>query len=219
MIYSYSKIDTYIKCPLQFKFEYIDNLPKVKSDFLKVGEIMHAISGEYLKTKDLNNCLLKLKLFAVELDNLPVLNLPKETWIDLMTMNLKQLIPYLPEDFTDLEKRIEGKIENYDFVGFIDILRDKRKKIDVKFRKKYREPDTTQMNLYEKLLKSEVRENYFITSSFLGGVLVEKVEYQDPTEFLLKIIGRIENGLFEKKPSGLCNYCSFKEQCTKEVQE
>jgi CRISPR/Cas system-associated exonuclease Cas4 (RecB family) len=133
-----------------------------------------------------------------------------------MTMNLKQLLPYLPDDFTDLEKKVEGKIESYNFVGFVDILRDSEI-IDLKFRKKYREPDTTQLNLYAKLLQ-RCESGRFITSSFLDGVLVEKIEYQDPTEFLLKIIERIERKEFYKKPSGLCNYCSFKEQC-KEVKE
>ena len=163
MIYSYSSINQYINCPLSFYYQYIEKLPKVKSDFLKVGEILHAVSGEYLKTRDLNNTLLKLKLFAVELDSLPVLSLPKDTWLELMEMNLKQLIPFLPEDFTDIEKRIEGKIEGYDFVGFIDIVRDSEI-IDLKFRKKYREPDTTQLNLYAKLLGSNLNGCY-ITSS------------------------------------------------------
>ena len=216
MIYSYSKIDTFIKCPLRFKFEYIDLLPKVKSDFLIVGNILHSLSGEYLKTKDLNNTLLKMKLFAIQLDDLPKLSLPKDDWLKLMEMNLKQLLPYLPESYIDLEKKVEGQIGGYDFVGFVDILRSEET-IELKFRKKYREPDTTQLNLYAKLLGSNLNGCY-ITSSFLGGVLSEKVEYQDPTEFLLKIIQWIERKEFFKKPSGLCNYCSFKEQC-REVKE
>jgi len=215
MIYSYSSINQYINCPLSFYYQYVEKLPKVKSDFLIVGNILHSLTGEYLKTRDLDNTLLKMKLFTTQLDDLPKLSLPKESWEDLMTMNLKQIIPFLPEDFTDLEKKVEGQIGGYDFVGFIDILRSEEI-IDLKFRKKYREPDVTQINLYQ--LLQPVANLRFITSSFLGGVKVDEVEYQDPTEFLLKIIERIERKEFFKKPSGLCSYCSFKEQC-KEVKD
>jgi len=211
MIYSYSSINQYINCPLSFYYQYVEKLPKVKSDFLIVGNILHSLTGEYLKTKDLNNTLLKMKLFTTQLDDLPKLSLPKETWEDLMTMNLKQIIPYLPEDFTDLEKRVEGKIENYDFVGFVDILRSEEI-IEMKFRKKYREPDTTQLNLYAKLLQ-RCESGRFITSSFLGGVVSEKIDFEDPTNFLIKIIKRIENKEFYPKQSGLCNFCSYKELC------
>lgn len=214
MIYSYSKIDTYIKCPLKFKFEYIDNLPSIKSDSLVVGEILHSLTGEYLKTRDLDNTFLKLKLFATQLDDLPVLSLPRDDWIKLMEMNLKQLIPYLPEDFVDIEKKVKGQIGGYDFVGFIDILRSEEI-IDLKFRKKYHEPDALQLQIYQKLFSDlqRIANLKFITSSFLENVKINEIKYEDPTEFLLKIIQRIEGKEFYKKPSPLCNYCSFKEQC------
>jgi RecB family exonuclease len=43
MIYSYSKISTFKKCPLQFKYAYIDNIKVPIPSNIKRGEYMHTI--------------------------------------------------------------------------------------------------------------------------------------------------------------------------------
>jgi hypothetical protein len=47
--YSFSKFDTYDRCPQAYKLTYIDKIPVIKSDALTVGGIVHQIIAAYIK--------------------------------------------------------------------------------------------------------------------------------------------------------------------------
>jgi len=46
--YSFSKLDLFQRCPLAWKFHYIDRIPEAKSPALIVGDLVHRMIKEYL---------------------------------------------------------------------------------------------------------------------------------------------------------------------------
>jgi PD-(D/E)XK nuclease superfamily len=48
MTYSFSKIDTYSRCPRSFKIIYLDQIPRTKSEALEIGTALHGMVADYL---------------------------------------------------------------------------------------------------------------------------------------------------------------------------
>ena len=64
---SKSKVNTYLKCPLEFKFQYIDEIEVPENKYMALGSDVHLIAdkfsqkfGDALDDVDISNELLKI---------------------------------------------------------------------------------------------------------------------------------------------------------------
>jgi hypothetical protein len=46
--YSYSRIELYEKCPRAYKVIYLDKIPRVTTEALKIGTALHGLVADYL---------------------------------------------------------------------------------------------------------------------------------------------------------------------------
>ena len=73
---SKSKINTYLKCPLEFKFQYVDEIEAKPNKYMILGSDVHSVAetfadkfGDELENVNIENELLKIKCY-LELDEL-----------------------------------------------------------------------------------------------------------------------------------------------------
>lgn len=106
---SHSRVETYTKCPRQFKYRYIDNLTTLPTD----DPASPLVLGHALHTGIEKDVEAAIKEYY---SAYPVINDNHIT----EAMKLEYLIPKVKELLPVGEHEV--KIENEDFVGFIDLL-------------------------------------------------------------------------------------------------
>lgn len=123
MIWSYSRITSFNDCPYRFFLRYIKKYPEEDRFFTTYGSFMHKILEQYYRGELSKEDMLTTFLmnFKAEVRGIR----PKESTVQKYIMAgceyLKSFSPF-PFKMIDVEKRVEFKIGNYEFVGFIDFL-------------------------------------------------------------------------------------------------
>lgn len=134
--FSYSKIDTYLQCNLQYKFKYID---KIKSDFkdniyTDMGTLLHELTEQYIGDKEIDKEYIKQE-YEKQAEHFFTLH-GLDTTHNLYK-SLKHFIyksPFLDEKRnSNTKKEFEVPIymrlkttdtKEYWFVGFIDMIEE-----------------------------------------------------------------------------------------------
>jgi hypothetical protein len=239
---SHSRVETYTKCPRQFKYRYIDELTTLPTDDpaspLVLGHALHTGIEQDVKA-------------AIDeyYSAYPVINDNHIT----EAMKLEYLIPKVKELLPVGEHEV--KIECDDFIGFIDLLVPVDDNTYDLYDFKYSNNISNYMEsgqlheykyYFEKLNPGKkIRKLYFVfipksqlrikyknktnprdetIYEFRNRVMedlksktisIEKIEY-DPTkviEFLTNSKHAIEDTTYEKNESRLCDWCEFKKYC------
>lgn len=236
MQYSYSRVDTFIKCKFKYKLTYIDELEALPnlddaSNPLLIGLGLHKGIETDVETG--------IKEY---LKNYYIIGDDHITEI----MKLENLIPRIKE-LLPPNCKFEVTLENDDFIGYIDLLVDKGNNeyeiYDFKYsnnKKNYYE--SAQLHIYkyffEKLNKdAKVTKLGFIFApktksraydedvishrkKALESISKSEIEFieikYNPNkviEFLTNIKHINECSVFDKCNSFLCNYCDYKDFC------
>jgi putative RecB family exonuclease len=249
-IYSYSKLSTYEKCSLKFKFKYID---KIEPEFEQsiegfLGKEVHK-SLEWLYSK------ISKGVFA-ELDEL--IEFYISSWNKNFNENLMQVNKtYLPEHYFNkgikflvdyfllnfpfrdntiaLEKKILIDLDKeglYQIVGYIDrLVYDPKEKFyeihDYKttdfIKTKQELEKDKQLLLYSLGIKEhfkEVNEIYlvwhFLSQNRQIRLKTTLEGLEKLKEEVIELIKKIENTKeFTPNKTTLCNWCEYKNYCTK----
>lgn len=239
---SHSRIQTFVKCPFQFKLRYIDNLTTLPTDDPQSALVL----GHALHTgieKDLKAAIDEYySAYPVITDNHVNEALKLEYWLP----KIKELLP---------EGEHEVKIEDEDFKGFIDLLVPIENNLydlyDFKYSNNIKNyMDSEQLHLYkyyfEKLNPNKkIRNMYFMfvpkcslrikyknktnardetLQEFRKRILEDlsnkqiefvKIDYDmnKVINFLTDVKHCVEATEFEKKESRLCDFCEFQNYC------
>lgn len=236
---SVSKLKTFEDCKAKFKFSYIDKLPKKEWEFHSFGKFLHSVLEYFhLQLRDkpdqpLNMIMKESYIKAKEIYE-PKLSKEKikEIW-ELCFVYLKQISEQrktntLP-DFLAAEKEFNINIENTILLnGFIDKIQLDSDKIlhvaDYKTSKNdnYLKNDFFQLKTYAYVM--------FLTDPSLKKVrtsyIMAKMNFKEiRKEFTLDDVKEVEDYYLEKaammraeaaykpKPSRLCNFCDYLENC------
>ncbi|MDO5823292.1 PD-(D/E)XK nuclease family protein [Methanobrevibacter sp.] len=229
---SKSKVNTYLKCPLEFKFQYIDEIDVPQNKFMALGSDVHLVAerfaekfGDDLAEVNIENELLKI---AHE----------EDIGYDL-TEHLDNLGSFFNKAFVENDFKLYSQEEYlFDeknrFSGICDIiLEDENGElivIDYKTSKSSSFSKYRRELCYYKLLVENVygknvsRVGIFFTKN--GRLRLLKVcnednkrkylndsEIQNAIDTLHEVRNEINSGNFTAKRQFLCKYCTYKHLC------
>jgi DNA helicase II / ATP-dependent DNA helicase PcrA len=230
---SYSQIDTYINCPLQYKYRYVLNIPTMPNNALSFGTTIHDTLREYHSRKLFEN--------NISLDDL--LKMYEKNWQPLGYMNeehrqsrfesgKKLLADYYEKNNNlistpvALEKSFNIKIDGIRFYGRIDRI-DKLPDgsieiIDYKTGavKPQKEVDKDmQVALYALAAKEALNLDpktlsyYFVEDGQKLSTTRTPEQMEEMKEEVKRVISLIKKGSFEANPGMQCNWCDYKDIC------
>lgn len=238
-MWSVSRVESFVKCPYQYKLRYIDKLDTL-DDYLadnplKAGTALHECI-QIGPEKAIANYFASYPVVTDDLVN-------QQIAIELLGNRAKDMLP---------EGQYEYEIDFCGFIGYIDLLvrkgGNKADIYDFKFcsnasKKKYLDA-SPQLHAYKYYIESiediEIENLYYVfvpkpsISHYKGESLTEyrdrlkewcltaeidiiKVDYQ-PAKVgqLVENRKKMTNAeTFEKNQSALCNWCQFKDYCFK----
>ncbi|WP_458405711.1 RecB family exonuclease [Methanobrevibacter sp.] len=229
---SKSKINTYLKCPLEFKYQYIDEIETPPNKYMALGSDVHLIAekfadkfGDNLDDVDIENELLKI---AHELD----------ITYDLSN-HIEGLSEFFREVFVDNDYSLYSQEEylhdeTHRFSGICDIiLEDENGALVVIDYKTGNSSSFSKYRLelcYYKLLVENVYERevssvgiFFTKNSRLR--LLDVCDEENKRKFLHSreideaidtfyyVREQVNKGNFYPKRQFLCKYCTYKHIC------
>lgn len=233
---SKSKIDTFLQCRRQFRYQYIDNVEQLPNDAMKLGTDVHQIAEDFVKkggiyTEDYRETLQKLSDdlnsdydLKIHLDNLAVF------FEDVFQNEQMQYEVFCCEEYLyDKEHNFSGladlvvKDENDDII-IIDYKTGRSGSI-----KKYR----LQLCYYRMLLESKYPNVNIISAGiyftkdgkykFLNfaedvdkGAYCTQKDYDATINLLDFVRDEVKHGRLQPNKSFLCRYCSYKALCDNE---
>lgn len=234
---SHSRVETFVKCPYQFKLKYHDGLETFPDD--AYNNALYAGTGfhECLQVGIEEGIKKFYNFFPIATDAI----IGEAYKLELLAKKSKQLVP---------EGGIaEVELNTDNFKGFIDWLVPIEDGVfdlyDFKYCSKnsaLKYPDSNQLHLYkyffEKTGKGKIRNMYYLICHKTGirqkngeelyqyqqriGAEVEKIEpylmpiEYDPKkviEFLISAVDTVGATEFPKKESNLCHWCEFESYC------
>ena len=229
---SKSKVNSYLKCPLEFKFQYIDEIEVPQNRYMALGSDVHSIAekftekfGDELENVNTHNELLKI---AHELD----------IGYDL-TAHIDNLASFFDEMFVENDYKLFSNEEylldeENRFSGICDIILEDDDGnlvvIDYKTSKsssfsKYRLELCYYKLLVENVYKKDVSNvGVFFTKNGRLRLLdvcneenkrkyLNQNEIDDAITTLHKVRDGINNEIFPARKQFLCKYCTYRHIC------
>lgn len=218
--YSFSKIDTYKKCPKQYYYRYIEKVPEIqKNPALKKGSDIHEIL-EFHNTEKYNEVL---NSKDPEIQNIALRFIDSELGKEILSRkSLREFELFLDSNYEPCDK------DTAIFVGYIDRINTTENGLELIDYKtgKYKEPsyqDFTQLILYslymfKRLKLDEIKIRYVYVEHLLENTLSltqdSVIYWQDNLNNQIKSIeNSIESNTWNSKPNKLCPWCPYAGLC------
>lgn len=228
---SKSKVNTYMKCPREFKYQYVDLIETPPNEFMSIGTEVHEIAENFIKRwekgKAHNDFYLDLLEFSQEYER------DYDEHLDNLTPFFKTILIDEGYKVFMAEEYLYDKEHN--FSGLCDlVLEDSNGDLTVIDYKTGATHPITQYRLelcYYKMIietlypdKKVVCAGIFFTKKgdfrFLNfaenqdkGAYCTNEEYQSAIKLLDFIRNQIKDNEFNPKQQYLCKYCTYKEYC------
>ena len=233
---SYSQIETFKTCPLQYRYRYLQRIPTLPSSAQSFGDTIHRTLKEFCQgIKDGQDLTVK-DLLKILSDNWSSVGYASKAHEEKMK---KRAVSMLEEFFVKFDKKIVLKNLEQAFmikvspdlkiggkIDRVDLKGNKMEVIDYKTGKTMDQKEidkSLQMTIYalaatDKGIYNQKAENLILTFYFLDSG--EKKSTTRTSEELVKakkeIIQKaqeIQMSLFEPQPGMLCDFCDYKLIC------
>lgn len=175
--YSYSRVDLFKQCPYHFKLKYIDHLKEVPdyspSSPLIIGSALH-------KGIETDNSTMLMEYY----NSFPVITDEQVNEAIKLEAMLPKVKDFIEETFTDCEFIHEYKINQPDYVGFVDLIvktpNDGNIAIDFKYSNNIKNyMDSEQLHVYQYYLSKEGIQINHLAYLFVQKVNVKKGKNED----------------------------------------
>ena len=233
---SFSKIWTYLECPLKFYFQYIKKLPTKPKPYFSFGKSIHLALSEFHKLppypplESLIESLIKNWIsegYSSKEEELRELERAKEI---LRRYYFRNIFNY--QKAFAVEQKVIFKINGIEMISYIDRIDkigDDYEIVEYKTGKNglaYKslglldESNLLQMSIY-KIAAQEIlkKKPKYITLYYLS-LPQEKIKLDIPEEkieesknIILEVYKKIEEGYFPKRENKFCNFCDFRKEC------
>jgi len=230
---SYSQIESYIKCPLQYKYKYVLNIPTAPNNATSFGTTIHDTLNELHTRLVFDNEVSYEDLLEMYNKHWQPLGYKDQDHRELQFEKGKELLKrYYDQNVpvkvkpVALEKKFSIKIDGINFRGRIDridpIAEGGVEIIDYKTGgiKTQKEVDKDlQVALYaigakEALgLEPKQMSLYFLEEGTKVCTTRTETQLMDAKREVINVIGQIKKGEFEANPGIPCNWCDFKDIC------
>ena len=230
---SFSQIDTYLACPLKYKYTYIYQIPTRPSPPLRFGSDIHRVLEEFyrqIKEKevpslnDLHQIYLKHWTADGYLDKMQEQAYQESGFKILKEFYNKNKSSFQPPLY--IEEEFLLRIANHGLKGYIDRvdhLKDGTVEvIDYKTGKPKEQKyirDNIQLDIYALACKEVFSLNPSVLS-FYYLTTNEKISIQRSPEDLEKtkllieeVLAKIKEGFFEPQPGFRCRWCNYQILC------
>ena len=232
---SASKFETYMKCPLQFKFAHVLEVPTPAQTYFNLGTAVHAVAEQLTKLEKEGQKPTEEIAFEILEKNWDSDAYKSEKKEDEDLAKAKEMIQlYLkwisenPNKAIDVEKRFKIEIGGIPITGSIDRVEQtpsgEYQVIDFKtggvYETKNSIKEDTQMNVYALAVESTYGKLPEKTSLFYlkEGKMLENVLKTDNLERVKAKLDQVTRSIlaedFEARPEkGACYNCAFKNIC------
>jgi hypothetical protein len=166
MVFSFSKLSTYHRCPYNFYLQYIKQLEQEENAFAQYGSFMHELLEKYAKDEILIFEL--LDEYKKKYNEKVTHDFPPNKYVILADTYYENGENYFSEfegfndyEMLEVEKEVHFKIDKYPFVGYIDLIaKNKDGEIEVidHKSKKLSQPRKSTWEDIKKRRKSELYE-------------------------------------------------------------
>lgn len=202
--YSYSRLDTFLKCPYAYYLNYVKKMPSAVSPAVEHGRFVHEQLDLFAQSKPYD---MKAKKFVEKLE---------------------QYLEKTNDSIVEAEQRIEFMINGYNFVCVIDAITKNDIIIDYKITSNpsfYANKVGYQLPLYRAavgkgdprylLFKVAGKDRKFAELKVQTVALTDEL-LKEKTDFATKVMEMIEmcaeSGYFPPSYQG-CNQCFYKQHC------
>jgi len=230
---SYSQIDTYLSCPLKYKYMYVYSIPTKPSAPLSFGTDVHNVLKEFYtrvkegESPDYND--LKLMYdnhwsgfgYQDKMQQKKYKNKGLKVLRDYYKINEERIRPplYIEEEF--LIKidghSLKGYIDRIDELddGTVEVIDYKTGKMrGVSFAQKNIQLDIYAIACKEVMgLEPSVLSFYYLEANEKASITPEPQRLQTTKEIILHTISEVKARNFPAKPSRMCKWCDFKGIC------
>ena len=200
---SKSKINSYLKCPLEFKFQYIDEIEVEPNKYMVLGSDVHSVAetfadrfGDELENVNIQNELVKI---ANDLEMGPDI----ADHVDNLGLFFKEV--FVDNDYKLFSQEEYLLDENHRFSGICDIiLEDENEDLVVI---DYKTSDSGKFSRYRrelcyyKLLVENKRK------------YLNSTEINEAIDTFYKVRYQVNKRNFYPKKQFLCRFCTYKHIC------
>ena len=229
---SKSKINTYLKCPQEFKFRYIDEIEVEPNKYMALGSDVHSIAEKFTEEfgDDLEGVDIENELFRIshKLD----IQYDVENHVENLATFFREV--FVEGDYQLFSQEEYLHDETHRFSGICDIiLEDENGDLTVIDYKTGNSSSFSKYRLelcYYKLLVENVYERevstvgVFFTKNGRLRLLdvcdednkrkfLHSREINDAIDTFYRVRKEVNNGNFPAKPQFLCRFCTYKHIC------
>lgn len=229
---SKSAVNTYLKCPREFKYQYKDRKPVKKNLAMQMGNEIHDIAKNFIRLWQEDDSI----------DILETLLEFERRYDEDYSEHCRNLAAFFKGKLIDEKYSVfiaEEKLysEKYDFVGYADIVLEKDGEltvIDYKTGKAksvhsfIRELSYYRMIIEDKFPDKKVKyagifftevgeyDEVEFTDEDYSSIHCSKTEYENQLKLLEEVRKNIDLGHFEPKRQALCKNCNYKGYCDRD---
>ncbi len=233
---SYSQIETFKTCPLQYRYRYIQRIPTLPSSAQSFGDTIHRTLREFCQgIKEGQNLTVKELLKILDI-NWSSIGYASKAHEEKMKKRAEKMLEEFFVKFDkkivlkDLEQafmikvspglKIGGKIDRIDLKGkkmeIIDYKTGKtmeQKEIDKSLQMTIYALAATDKGIYNQKAENLIFTFYFLDSGERRSTTRTSEELVEAKKEIIQKAKEIQMSLFEPQPGMLCDFCDYKLIC------